>query len=305
MKFVHDEQPVGKRILQRATAKDPNIALCPCCKTAVEDQNHLLQCTLNPDRASLLQAFVKTLHALENHALYYLITQGIVNWMTNSTISFFPELRGYPVHMHEAIQTALDDQATIGWGVSLKGLFSKSWATVGSLSMYHPTDFSSGQGTNRLRHVLCEVYVLTNALWKARNAVLHDKSQHIKQQRLTSEQVEIQHYYNNRHLLMSADQHYCDRPLSSILLSTQSVRRRWLRQVHRSRASRLQDNLRQSTVTQFFPRTAVEPDSPLEPVEPEPPWEPILARPDPFLPPVPVPILRRQTSMLQFFPRKT
>ena len=127
-----------------------------------------------------------------------------------------------------------------------------------------------------MRLVLKELYILTTGIWKARNIVLHDKEVQLNNVRMTAEQIQICHFYENRHLLSAFDQHYCDRPLQSILSSTQSVHRRWLRQVHCSRADQLKDNLRQRTVPQFFPLkgdmavTSPESDSILLPVVSEP-----------------------------------
>jgi hypothetical protein len=125
------------------------------------------------------------------------------------------------------------------WGLALKGFRSEEWVRAASFEMYNCKVTNLTKSSKRIRLVLKEQYILTTGIWKARNAVLHDKEVQLNHDRLTAEQIQIRHFYENLHLLSAFDQHYCDRPLHSILSSTQSVRRRWLCQGHRSRADQL------------------------------------------------------------------
>ena len=137
MKFVHDQQPIGIRLLHRAPIKDPAIALCPCCRTHSETQRHLLRCLSNPPEvSSLLGAFTRALHTSESHSFFYLIIAGITHWIRSDEDSIPVDLRGYPSHMHYAIQTALNEQALIRWGFALKGFLSEEWVAVSSFDMY-------------------------------------------------------------------------------------------------------------------------------------------------------------------------
>ena len=104
MKLVHDQQPVGIRLLQRAPVKDPTIALCPCCDTHTETQRHLLRCPSNPELSPLTCSFSQNLHASESYAFFYLIIAGILQWLQSDLDPTPVDLRGYPSHMHEAIK---------------------------------------------------------------------------------------------------------------------------------------------------------------------------------------------------------
>jgi hypothetical protein len=43
-KFIHDWQPTNSQKFKFMKSDDASIGLCPCCKTALEDHDHVLQC---------------------------------------------------------------------------------------------------------------------------------------------------------------------------------------------------------------------------------------------------------------------
>jgi hypothetical protein len=113
MKFVHDQQPLGYRLLHRAIIKSPTISLCPCCSLETETQTHFLLCSSHPSRTPLLRAFTQ--------------------WVTGSNVPFTVDLRGFPSHMHVTIQTALQEISLIGWEPAVKGFLSSTWHSLASL----------------------------------------------------------------------------------------------------------------------------------------------------------------------------
>lgn len=297
MKFVYDQQPLGYRLLQRATIKSPSISLCPCCSQETETQNHFLLCSAHPSRTLLLRAFTKSLHDLGPHSIFYVITDAVNHWFTGSKAPYTTDLRGFPSHMHEKIQTAITEQSLIGWEPAIKGFLSSTWHSLASLHMHNTDSVNWVVGTNHMRAILTALHSLTNNLWKARNEIIHAKDKQTSATRHTAEQVEIQHYYDNRKLLLTEDQHYCDRPIDTILNSIQSVRRRWLRQVQRSRAARLHDHTLQQTVTQYYPRSTPSPHFHV----PAPAQAPAALHPNPPPPVAPPPV---QMSILRYFSRR-
>lgn len=297
MKFVHDQQPLGYRLLQCATIKSPSISLCPCCSQETETQNHFLLCSAHPSRTLLLRAFTKSLHDLGPHSIFYVITDAVNHWFTGSKAPYTTDLRGFPSHMHEKIQTAITEQSLIGWEPAIKGFLSSTWHSLASLHMHNTDSVNWVVGTNHMRAILTALHSLTNNLWKARNEIIHAKDKQTSATRHTAEQVEIQHYYDNRKLLLTEDQHYCDRPIDTILNSIQSVRRRWLRQVQRSRAARLHDHTLQQTVTQYYPRSTPSPHFHV----PAPAQAPAALHPNPPPPVAPPPV---QMSILRYFSRR-
>ena len=80
MKFVYDQQPLGARTSKYSSQVDPaTIDKCPCCGEVQENQIHLLRCNQNPAHSTALRAFQQSLHARNLHAVFYLISFGIVH----------------------------------------------------------------------------------------------------------------------------------------------------------------------------------------------------------------------------------
>ena len=88
MKFIYNQQPVGTRLLKYAEVPSDSIALCPCCQEAAEDHIHLLCCGSNPVRAEAIRAFQKTLYSTDLHAIFYLISFGVLKWLSGDALSF-------------------------------------------------------------------------------------------------------------------------------------------------------------------------------------------------------------------------
>ena len=291
MKFVYDQQPLGARTSKYSSLVDPEtVDKCPCCSNVREDQTHLLRCTLNPAHSTALQTFQKSLHARDLHAVFYLISFGILHWISGKVpLSSEWDLRGYPLHMHDDILTALRHQESIGWMSCLKGFLSTHWKIVAGMSMHVPNVNSRDTAQSRLRHVMTTLHDLSLAIWKGRNEYVHRADASTDLQLHRREDLEIQHYHDHPEMLSHSDRHYCERPLQKILRSTPANRRRWLRQVKLSRHRRLKDLQSQSLLPQFFPRTVSAP----------PPTVEVNHAPPPL--PAPPP---RQRNLLEFFGTK-
>ena len=256
MKFIYNQQPVGTRLLKYAKVPSDSIALCPCCQDAAEDQIHLLRCGSNPVRAEAIQAFQKALHSKDLHAIFYLISFGVLKWLSGDVLSFADwDLRGYPPHMLPVITSAINSQSSIGWLSAIKGFLSSDWTTLAKMSMDDPSVTTHRAWQSRKILLMRSLSDLSEQLWKGRNEVLHRNDEREAQRHQSAEEVEIRHYHEKPELLSVSDRHYCDRPLKQILHSSPTNRRRWLRQVQQARQRRLQDELSQCKIYQFFPRS--------------------------------------------------
>ena len=296
MKFVYDQQPLGVHKLKHTPLADhTEIDRCPCCLQTTEDQIHLLRCLENPLRPAALRAFQKRLHSQDLHALFYLISFGVLHWMSGSVpIATAWDLRGYARHMHPSISIAINQQATIGWLSGIKGFLSTAWYDVAIQSMDHPTSVHPADGHRRLTLVIQALHELTQQLWKGRNESLHKSTEHRAVKLASAADAELKHYHDHPEMLAPSDRHHCDRPLSTLLRSTPSNRRRWLRQVKLARSRRQKDLSTQSQMFQFFPRHP-------EPLRPN-------TRPTPTSPTIPLPFPAntpvRQSTILDFFRRR-
>jgi hypothetical protein len=257
MEFVYDQQALGVRVQQRSPLLVSDAAnRCPCCSDACEDQIHFLRCPRNPSHSSALLEFKQSMHSLDLHAIFYLVSSGIQSWFRGSVPSVaLWDRRGYPSYMRSDILEALTDQAQIGWFSCLKGFLSAKWTQVATLSMTDGHTFHFDTGTRRLRLVMTSLHALSKALWKGRNDCMHQMSNRETLRLTRVEDLEIQHYYAQPELLAPEDRHYCEqRPLSTLLKSTPANCRRWLRQVKKARYRRHHALRSQSLLPQFFPR---------------------------------------------------
>ena len=89
LKFVHDQQSLGKRRRQQSVIMDPVLALRPWWKTSSETQFHFLQCGANPCHEALLATFQhSSMCDSDIHPVKYVLTAGgIQQWFTDPTIA--------------------------------------------------------------------------------------------------------------------------------------------------------------------------------------------------------------------------
>ena len=158
--------------------------------------------------------------------------------------------------MLSVITSAINSQSSIaGWLSAIKGFLSSDWTTLAKMSMDDPsvTDHQAWQSQKTL--LMRSLSDLSEQLRKGCNNVLHQNDEREVQRHQSAGEVEIRHYHAKPELLPVSDRHYCDRPLTQILYSTPTNRRRWL-QVQQARQRRLQDKLSQSKIYPFFPHSA-------------------------------------------------
>ncbi len=121
------------------------------------------------------------------------------------------------------IQRAFDDQQAIGWHNALRGYLAKSWAKLAAINRFNPETMNIQEGRGRIRNIIQDIYELTTAIWKGRNAILHDmdnKAQFYKQN------IELQEIiHGNRQILPAGDQYLCNQDLNELLKGRPSSRR--------------------------------------------------------------------------------
>ena len=141
-KFVHDQLPLGARRLRQAPVKDQLLGLCPCCKVAVENSEHLLRCPSVPQRASHVAQLKAAIRTKDIHPVRYVIAAGLLHWLEHgASVTFNPSLSEYDPAFAPLLQAAIQSQDAIGWGNALKGFFSILWCTTASHD-FHANDSS-------------------------------------------------------------------------------------------------------------------------------------------------------------------
>ena len=179
---------------------------------------------------------------------------GIHHWSTGTSTPFNPDLLShFPRHLIPYIADSLRSQSEIGWHQALKGYISTHWTILASFSMAPKAGPDNTAAGRRIKAILRGLHDYTRRLWQHRNSVLHSTDIQEMADIRSQAIAEIKYYHSNPSLLLSTDQHHCNRSLSQLLSSSAATRRRWLRIVKRSSVELTKDGTRQTVLTSFFP----------------------------------------------------
>jgi hypothetical protein len=86
-KYMFDHMSVGTNRYKTAKVKDEAQLLCPCCRTAMETSDHLLQCQSNSTHTESMQLLRKALRSLDNHPTLRLLSEGLCHWISEAAYS--------------------------------------------------------------------------------------------------------------------------------------------------------------------------------------------------------------------------
>jgi hypothetical protein len=270
MKFVHDIQPIGSHYAKfgRATAPTsvPDSTYCPCCRTELETQTHMLHCLANPRRKKTLIEFLKKCKRRDANWFLPIIADLIGQWMADSTsIPTFDKCSDtflrhniIPTAYSTLVQQAILDQTTIGWIHAVRGFLSKSWLQLASSSLHRDSDHVShrNDGGNSLQLVLKALHFLSTEIWAGRNDILHGHKQTAVTLQQTLVDAAITRYHSESDLLLHDDSHYCTQSLARLLRSSSSNKQRWLHRVKASRQEKASILHRQPRITTHFKSAA-------------------------------------------------
>ena len=209
-----------------------------------------MQCTDTILDSSLAQ-LRNDLWTEDIHPVRYLLFEGIQHWSQGTDTPFSPSISQYPLHLQPLIAESIEGQAKIGWHHALKGFFSKSWTILATHGM-DVKAIDTSAGMKRIKSAIHCFHEHTRRLWLHRNSLLHSSEIAEMADIRSKEFAEIKFYHSNPNLLLSTDQHHCNRSLTRLLSSSSATRRRWLRIVKRSSAELTKDGTRQTRITSFF-----------------------------------------------------
>ena len=255
MKFIYDLQPLGHRRHKIAPVKTPILKLCPCCKKDDETPIHFLTCkSQRPARFKLLRQLRRTMCLSNPHPSMDLLYSGITQWLQNPDEPPDIQVAKVPRHLQDLLQQALREQDEIGWHNALKGHLSKKWTVAAQIHHVRPNIRHVNQGVHNTAATVKALHIFTQGVWKARNDVLHNQEDRTNRQIRSTVETEIKHLHSNPQLLLTTDQHFCERDLNKLLYSGASVRRRWLYLVKKARRRYLTEPVRQQSLQKYFAR---------------------------------------------------
>ena len=231
MKYIYDLQATGRRKGQQSNTADGPVTRCPCCRTTVETQFHMIHCRQNPKREESLQEFYREIRQSGGKQFGSIIAVSFKRWFEDPTS--IPTMQNicdpqadhdtlYSDQFKKHIQTALKHQEEIGWMHATRGFLAKSWHMVACTQIDIPSESGvqhthRDDGQQRTYQVVRALHNLVSKIWQGRNDELHRRDQENEVVHRTAIDAEIARLHSDPQELLAADHHYCHHPLDLIL----------------------------------------------------------------------------------------
>ena len=242
-KLVHDILPTCRQLHRH----DPIRRLCPLCKLASEDWQHILRCPHSKRVAWRKQMITKVMATCKAWR-----TRPVLQHVIRDALHMWLDSGGDPITMSsalysEGVDSLLSQQNAIGWTHLWQGRFSAEWATL-------QDDYYARKKLNKLNKrytghrwqvaIIGTLWDQWRVLWESRNQDLHGAT---LAQRTQSEARDVHRdlrdLYDIRHRL--------DPPIQALFhddITEHYARPTWVNQnwlaIH---APLIRDNLRQVT----------------------------------------------------------
>jgi len=226
LKFIHDWQPTDSQKLKFTKSDDASIGLCPCCKTTLEDHDHVLRCPSQVSTRYLeLQDIRSSIEQRKSLAGPVLWT-GLVHWLNQPNEPLSIDTSRYSGRTQLLVQQALHEQARIGSDKAFRGYLSLTW---GLLENPHevPTPYNKDpQASAWVISTLTNLGNFSKAMWKDRCTKLHyPNNTSFPSADLNAE---IAHCYANPPDILASYRQLLNRPISKVLKSKRSAKTKFL-----------------------------------------------------------------------------
>jgi hypothetical protein len=155
---------------QRAKiTKDPLSSLCPCCQAPDETYEHILWCTA-PMVVTARTEALKKISKLDKRGstTWRVLHQALKNWLKDGDKMQNPCLDNYMMMAghRKLLETALKNQAKIGWNYAIRGYLSTSWVDSEQYVNRQPHD---GIRQTWLCTIIKTVWRFNKTMWTHRN----------------------------------------------------------------------------------------------------------------------------------------
>ena len=210
-------------------------------------------CTDNTKREARLIKLIKELIGKDSH-LFGLALATCIDYHLKDLKNIIDQ---FPINKHlnrhqELIQEVLLEQQQIGWRHMLHGFLATSWHMLASIHHTEIHRSDNSRGNQSIQQAIQYIHKFTRGIWLGCNAALHEHQDTADAKICTAESAEIRHYHDNPLLLPQHDRHYCMTPLTKLLQSKPTARRRWLRRVRLARATYVIEGRSQQTLTRYI-----------------------------------------------------
>jgi hypothetical protein len=227
-------QPNLKK-LKFAKSTDASIGFCPCCKTTLEDHDHVLRCPAQRrTRYLALQDIHGTISETRSPA-GPILWEGLTHWLSNPSEPLSIDTSRYPGRTKLLVQQALDEQERIVLVKPFRGYLSLRW---GLLEVPHEVSNpynKTPQPNAWVISTLANLGMFSKAMWTNRNKKLQDPTNTSSP---TSDlDADIANYFANPQDFLAADRQLFNRPILKVLSFRRSYKTKWIRSTrHKSAA---------------------------------------------------------------------
>ena len=187
------------------------------------------------------------------------------NSLSNNPVDT-PTIAARTLRAQPMVDRALASQTIIGWTHVFRGFVSLDWGDFYSQDDDTPLDIRKTQAEKSLANVVLAAQNYTLAIWKSRNAVLHEANSIGADVVHASLNQAITQLYGIRSTLSPILQSYFHMPLEDRLRRSPRQRKRWLRLAQLASSHSSASGSRQQLLSTYYPHAPQAPEYHCAPV---------------------------------------
>jgi hypothetical protein len=107
-----------------------SIGLCPCCKTTLEDSDHVLRCPSQASTRYLALQDIRSSIEQTTSPAGPVLWAGHAHWLNHPNEPLSIDTSRYSGNTQLMVQQALHEQERIGWDTAFRGYLSITWGLL-------------------------------------------------------------------------------------------------------------------------------------------------------------------------------
>jgi hypothetical protein len=200
--------------VQKLKSDDASIGFCPCCKTTLEDRDHVLRCPAQKHTRYLALKNIRGTIAETRPPAGPILWHGLKHWLSNTSEPLSIDTSRYSGRIQLLVQQALAEHKRICYNKTPQ---PNAWVIS----------------------TLANLGTFSKAMWTDYNQKLHDTTNSSSP---TSDlDADIATYYAIPQDLLAANRQILHRPISKVLRSRRSTKTKWIRSIRRAHRRFLAD----------------------------------------------------------------
>ena len=110
---------------------DASIGFCPCCKTTLEDHNHVLRCPSQASTRYLALQDIRSSIEQTTSPVGPVLWAGLAHWLNHLNEPLSIDTSQYSGNTQLLVQQARHEQERISWDKAFRGYLSLTWGLLG------------------------------------------------------------------------------------------------------------------------------------------------------------------------------